>query len=212
MISSPALIAKRLQRQLAEPCRPGVRPRALLRLRAARTKRSRGPSLLKAWAATAGQWLQARAHGRARPASSFLSRGPSACCTCVQVTWHRSLRWFSVKPPPAELADAETPKPAPAAVAPPLSAGDIRRDRADALYVYQKDGAWRLQSWSKSSIWTFRLFPTSRRGAGSCFSLGLRPATSLSRRRRAARLSPLRRRPQPSRPSHLPLSSAPQAG
>ena len=77
MISSPALIAKRLQRQLAEPCRPGVRPRALLRLRAARTKRSRGPSLLKAWAATAGRWLQARAHGRARPAGSFLSRGRS---------------------------------------------------------------------------------------------------------------------------------------
>ena len=42
------------------------------------------------------------------------------------------------KPPPAESA--------PAAVAPPLSAGDIRRDRADALYIYQKDGAWRLQN------------------------------------------------------------------
>ena len=55
------------------------------------------------------------------------------------------------------------------------------------------------------AYWTFRLFPTSRKGAGSCFSLGLRPATSLSQRRRAARLSPLRRRPQPSRPSHLPL-------
>ena len=50
------------------------------------------------------------------------------------------------KPPPAELADPETPKPAPAAVAPPLSAGDIRRDRTIALYVYQTDGAWRLQN------------------------------------------------------------------
>ena len=50
------------------------------------------------------------------------------------------------KPPPVGLADPETPKPAPAAVAPPPSAGDIRRDRADALYVYQKDGAWRLQN------------------------------------------------------------------
>ena len=54
-----------------------------------------GPSLLKAWAATAGQWLQARAHGRARPPGSSLSRGPSAFCTCVQVTWHRSRRWSS---------------------------------------------------------------------------------------------------------------------
>ena len=36
-----------------------------------------------------GRWLQARA-----PAGSFLSRGTSAFCTCVQITWHRSLRWF----------------------------------------------------------------------------------------------------------------------
>ncbi|CAE7429308.1 unnamed protein product, partial [Symbiodinium pilosum] len=50
------------------------------------------------------------------------------------------------KPPPAELAEPETPKPAPAAVVPSPSAGDIGRDRAGALYAYQTDGAWRLQN------------------------------------------------------------------
>ena len=116
MISSPALIAKRLQRQLAEPCRPGVRPRALLRP----VESSADEEITGAFTA---ECVQARTHGRARS----LSRGPSAFCTCVQVTFK-----VVFKPPPAELADPETPKPAPAAVAPPLSAGDIRRDRADA--------------------------------------------------------------------------------
>ena len=43
--------------------------------------------------------------------------------------------------PPADLAD-----PAPAAAVKAPSAGDIRRDRADALYVCHADGSWRLQN------------------------------------------------------------------
>ena len=93
-----------------------------------------------AWAATAGHWLQAKAPIRAGPAKSSLSRGPSPFCTCVQITWHLSLRWFSSRPRSwLRLQSRHQQRSAP-------SAGDICRDRADALYVYQKDGAWRLQN------------------------------------------------------------------
>ena len=117
------------------------------------------------------------------------------------------------KPPPAELADKRDSSRHRQRLLRPC----LRATSAATLYVYQKDGAWRLQNPNQRRMLVkikrldLSSVPYLMEGSRFCFSLGLRPATSLSRRRRAARLSPLRRRPLPSRPSPFPVSLAVQA-
>ena len=101
------------------------------------------------------------------------------------------------KPPPADLAD-----PAPVAAVKPPSAGDIRRDRADALYVYHADGAWRLQNPHQQRM-LIKIKKLDVEVLPYLSSPELRRGTSLSPRRRAARLPPLRQIPQLRRLSPL---------
>ena len=62
---------------------------------------------------------------------SFVSRGPSAFCARVQITWHRSLRWFSSHRPRSWLRQRLR--------SPPRQGGRTVR-------LPEKDGAWRLQN------------------------------------------------------------------
>ena len=109
---------------------------------------------------------------------------------------------MAFEPPPAELADPETPKPAPAAVVPPpprQGGRTVRLPERRCLAFAKPEPAEDAGQNQESGPFVCSLPHGGEQGLAST-----RVETSYERVAEvAARLSPLQQRPRPSRPSHL---------
>ena len=151
-----------------------------------------GAFTAKGWAATAGQWSQARADGLI-----FESR-TERLLHMRATDLDRPRGWLTQRPRSRrrQLLRLRATSAATGRVhctcTKPTVPGDCRTRTS-------------ILSWSKSSIWTLRRSPTSRRGAGSCFSLGVETSYEPVADAAGSSSVAFRRRLRPLRPSHLPL-------